>query len=255
MARKKRTTEENVRREKIRELLQLANIGSMDDIQNLFKETIAEFMEDGLEAELDEELGYNRYDYRNKDTDNSRNGYSSKRLRTSFGEVDVSVPRDRKGEFEPQVLRKNQTSISQDIEEKIVSMYAKGMSTSDIETHIRDIYGVEVSDTTVSRITDKILPIAKEWQQRPLESIYAVVFLDAIHYHVRSEGQIVKKAVYIAIGVNLDGRKDVLDIVGKTNRVRLRERERQVLGNRAQRPEKPGCRGHLHRLHGQFDWI
>ena len=125
MARKKRTPEENIRREKIRELLQMANIGSMDDIQNLFKETIAEFMEDGLEAELDEELGYNRYDYRNKDTDNSRNGYSSKRLRTSFGEVDVSVPRDRKGEFEPQVLRKNQTSISQDIEEKIVSMYAK----------------------------------------------------------------------------------------------------------------------------------
>lgn len=115
-----------------------------------------------------------------------------------------------RGEFEPQLLKKNQTSISQDIEEKILSMYAKGMTTSDIETHIRDIYGVEVSDTTVSRITDKILPIAKEWQQRPLESIYAVVFMDAIHYHVRSEGQIVKKAVYIAIGIDLDGRKDVL---------------------------------------------
>ena len=126
MARKKRTTEENVRREKIRELLQLANIGSMDDIQTLIKETIAEFMENGLEAELEEELGYSKYDYKNKDTDNSRNGHSSKRLRTSFGEVDVSVPRDRKGEFEPQVLKKNQTSISQDIEEKILSMYAKG---------------------------------------------------------------------------------------------------------------------------------
>ena len=124
--------------------------------------------------------------------------------------MEVSVPRDRQGEFEPQLLKKNQTSISQDIEEKILSMYAKGMTTSDIETHIRDIYGVEVSDTTVSRITDKILPIAKEWQQRPLESIYAVVFMDAIHYHVRNEGQIVKKAVYIAIGIDLDGRKDVL---------------------------------------------
>ena len=120
------------------------------------------------------------------------------------------MPRDRKGEFEPQVLKKTQTSISQDIEEKILSMYAKGMTTGDIEAHIQDIYGVEVSDTTVSRITDKILPIAKEWQQRPLESVYAVVFLDAIHYHVRSEGQIVKKAVYIAIGINLDGKKDVL---------------------------------------------
>jgi putative transposase len=210
MARENRTPEENERRAKIRELLQAGTISSMDDIQNLFKETIAEFMENGLDAELDEELGYSKYDYRNKDTDNSRNGHSNKTLRTSFGDVEVAVPRDRKGKFEPQVLKKNQTSISQDIEEKILSMYAKGMSTGDIEAHIQDIYGVAVSDTTVSRITDKILPIAKEWQQRPLESIYAVVFLDAIHYRVRSEGQIVKKAVYIAIGVDLDGRKDVL---------------------------------------------
>lgn len=210
MARKKRSPEENERRAKIRELLQLANVSSMDDIQNLFKDTIAEFMENGLEAELDEELGYSKYDYRNKNTDNSRNGHSSKTLRTSFGDVEVSVPRDRKGAFEPEILKKNQTSISQDIEEKILSMYAKGMTTSDIEAHIHDIYGVAVSDTTVSRITDKILPVAKEWQQRPLEAVYAVVFLDAIHYHVRSEGQIVKKAVYIAIGINLDGKKDVL---------------------------------------------
>ena len=96
------------------------------------------------------------------------------------------------------------------MENKIISMYAKGMSTSDIETHIRDIYGLDVSDSTVSRITDKILPEAKEWQQRPLESVYAVMFLDAIHYHVRSEGQIIKKAVYIAIGIDLSGKKDVL---------------------------------------------
>ena len=210
MSRRKRSPEEQARREKIRELLQISGVSSMEDIQNLFKETIAEFMENGLDAELDEELGYSKYDYRNKDTDNSRNGHSKKTLRTSFGGVDVSVPRDRKGEFDPQLLKKNQTSISQDVEEKILSMYAKGMTTSDIEAHIRDIYGIEVSDTTVSRITDKILPIAKEWQQRPLEAIYAVVFLDAIHYHVRSEGQIIKKAVYIAIGINLDGKKDVL---------------------------------------------
>lgn len=210
MARRNRSPEEQARRAKIRELLQESNVSSMEDIQNLFKETIAEFMENGLEAELDDELGYSKYDYKNKDTDNSRNGHSGKTLRTSFGDIDVAVPRDRKGEFEPQLLKKNQTSVSQDIEEKILSMYAKGMTTSDIEEHIRDIYGVEVSDTTVSRITDKILPIAKEWQQRPLEPVYAVVFLDAIHYHVRSEGQIVKKAVYIAIGIDLDGKKDVL---------------------------------------------
>lgn len=206
---KKRTPEENARRSKIRELLDMSNITSMDDIQNLFKETIAEFMEDGLETELDDELGYSRYDYCNKNTENSRNGHSSKTLRTSFGDVEVAVPRDRKGEFEPQLLKKNQTSISQDIEEKILSMYVKGMTTGDIEAHIQNIYGVDVSDTTVSRITDKILPVAKEWQ-RPLEAVYAVVFLDAIHYHVRSEGHIVKKAVYIAIGIDLDGHKDVL---------------------------------------------
>lgn len=210
MSRKNRSPEEKACRAKIRELLQMANIDSMDDIQELFKDTIAEFMENGLDAELEEDLGYSRYDYKNKSTDNSRNGHSSKNLRTSFGDVEVSVPRDRKGEFEPQLLKKNQTSISQDIEEKILSMYAKGMTIGDIEAHIQDIYGLSVSATTVSRITDKILPVAKEWQQRPLESIYAVVFLDAIHYHVRSEGQIVKKAVYIAIGLDLDGRKDVL---------------------------------------------
>ena len=210
MGRRNRSPEEQERRAKIRELLQLSNVSSMEDIHTLFKETIAEFMEDGLDAELTEELGYSKYDYRNKETENSRNGHSSKTLRTSCGDIDVSVPRDRKGEFEPQLLKKNQTSITQDVEEKILSMYAKGMTTGDIEAHIRDIYGLEVSDTTVSRITDKILPVAKEWQSRPLESVYAVVFMDAIHYHVRSEGQIVKKAVYIAIGLDLDGRKDVL---------------------------------------------
>lgn len=210
MAKRNRTPEENERRSKIRELLQLSGVSSMDDIQNLFKETITEFMESGLEAELDEELGYDRYDTKNKTTDNSRNGHSQKTLKTSFGEAEIDIPRDRNGEFDPQILRKNQTSISADIEEKILSMYAKGMTTGDIEMHIRDIYGIEVSDTTVSRITDKILPAAKEWQQRPLEQVYAVVFLDAIHYNVRSEGQIVKKAVYIAIGIDLEGKKDVL---------------------------------------------
>lgn len=153
------------------------------------------------------------YDVKNK---TSRNGHSKKSLRTSMGKVEIDIPRDRNGDFEPQLIRKNQTSISQDMENKIISMYAKGMSTSDIEDHIRDIYGLSVSDSTVSRITDKILPEAKEWQQRPLESVYAVVFMDAIHYHVRSEGQIIKKAVYIAIGVNMDGRKYVLGMwVGK----------------------------------------
>ena len=212
MGRRRRgeTEEQQARRELISELLSAANVQSMDDIQNLFKETIAEFMQGSLEAELDEELGYEPYDVKNKNTENSRNGHSKKTLRTSMGKVEIDIPRDRNGDFEPKILPKNQTSISQDMESKIISMYAKGMSVSDIEKHIRDIYGLEISDTTVSRITDKVLPAAKEWHQRPLESIYAVVFLDAIHYRVRSEGQIVKKAVYIAIGIDLDGKKDVL---------------------------------------------
>lgn len=212
MPRRKRTPEEIARKAKVRELMQELDINDMTDINALFKEFVGDILENGLEAELDDELGYSKYDYRNKDTDNSRNGHSTKTMKTSFGEVDIAVPRDRKGEFEPQLVRKQQTSLSGDIEEKILSMYAKGMTTRDIDAHIREIYGIEVSDSTVSRITDKILPVVKEWQQRPLEEIYAVVFLDAIHYHVRSEGQIVKKAVYIAIGINMEGIKEVLGI-------------------------------------------
>ena len=210
MSRRKRTPEEIARKAKVRELMQELDINDMSDINALFKEFVGDVLENGLEAELDEELGYSKYDYRNKDTDNSRNRHSSKTMKTSFGEIDIDVPRDRKGEFEPQLIKKQQTSLSGDIEEKILSMYAKGMTTRDIDAHIREIYGIEVSDSTVSRIKDKILPVVKEWQQRPLEEIYAVVFLDAIHYHVRSEGQIVKKAVYIAIGINMAGIKEVL---------------------------------------------
>jgi transposase-like protein len=202
-----------VRKAEIREKLgDLADykITDISEINELYKDFISVFLENGLDAELEDELGYSKYDYKSRDTDNYRNGHSQKTLKTSFGEMDINVPRDRNGEFEPQIVRKQQTTLSGDIEEKIISMYAKGMSTSDIEGHIKEIYGLEMSDTTVSRITDKILPIAKEWQRRPLESIYAVVFMDAIHYHVRKEGSIVKKAVYIAIGVGLNGIKDVL---------------------------------------------
>lgn len=210
MGRRKITPEQKARKELIRNFLNEAEITSFDDIKDLFKEAVAGFIEGSLNAELDEELGYAPYDVKNKKTKNSRNGYSQKTLKTSMGNVDIEVPRDRNGEFEPQILPKNQTSISSEIETKIISMYAKGMTTGDINEHIKDIYGIEVSDTTVSRITDKVLPEAKEWQQRPLESVYAVVFMDAIHYHVRSEGHIVNKAVYVAIGINPEGKKDVL---------------------------------------------
>jgi transposase-like protein len=210
MVKKRITPERREQRKKLREMLQEAGINDVAGVQDLFKEMVSTVLENGLEAELEEELCYSKYDYRNKETDNSRNGYSEKTIRSSLGDMDISIPRDRKSEFEPQIIKKQQTTLSGDIEEKILSMYAKGMTTGDIESHIREIYGIGVSDSTVSRVTDKILPVVKEWQSRPLENIYAVVFMDAIHFHVRSEGQIVKKAVYIAIGIQMDGIKDVL---------------------------------------------
>lgn len=121
--------------------------------------------------------------------------------------MEIDIPRDRNVEFEPQVVKRYQNTVTQDMEDKIISMYAKGMTTGDIESHMRDLYDIDISDSTISRITDKNLPIVKEWQERPLEEIYAVVFMDAIHYHVRHEGRIVKRAVYIAIGIDMDGKK------------------------------------------------
>ena len=140
----------------------------------------------------------------------SRNGHSIKTMHTSYGDMEIAIPRDRNGEYEPQLIKKYQNTVTQDVEEKILSMYAKGMTTGDIESHMQELYDIDVSDSTISRITDKILPIVKEWQERPLEEVYAVVFMDAIHYHVRSEGRIVKRAVYIALGIDMNGKKDVL---------------------------------------------
>lgn len=210
MGRRNESPEKKRRRALIGEFLKENPVKDSNDINDLVKELITQVMESSLASELDEELGYTRYDYRNKSTDNSRNGYTTKRLHTSFGDTEIDIPRDRKGEFEPQLIQKHQNTISQDIEAKIISMYAKGMSTSDIESHVKDLYGIEISDSTISRITDKVLPLVKEWQGRPLESVYAVVFMDAIYFHVRSEGRIIKKAVYIAIGINMEGFKDVL---------------------------------------------
>ena len=149
MARRRRTPEEIERREKLYEVMQAAQVGEVSDLKTLFKDMISVFIEKGLDAELEETLGYGKYDYRNKNTDNSRNGYSEKHLKTSFGVVDIDIPRDRYGEFEPQLVKKNQTTLSHDIEEKIISMYAKGMTTRDIDAHIQDIYGLEVSESTI----------------------------------------------------------------------------------------------------------
>lgn len=179
------------------------------DVQEMLKDLLGDTLQGMLEAEMDEKLGYSKYDYKNKETDDSRNGYSKKTVVSSLGEINLDIPRDRKGEFEPQAIKKNQTDIS-NIEDQVLSMYAKGMSTRDISTHLRDVYGVEASAEMISHMTDRILPIAKEWQNRPLERKYAIVFMDAIHFHVREDNQTIKKAVYVAIGIKLNGNKEVL---------------------------------------------
>ena len=210
MGRRNESPEKKRRRELIAELMKDSPIKDGNDVNALMREMLAQVLENGLEGELDEELGYTKYDYRNKETDNSRNGYTDKTLHTSYGDLSIDVPRDRNGEFEPAIVKKRKNTLTQDIEAKILSMYAKGMTTSDIESHVQELYGIEMSDTTISRVTDKILPVVREWQMRPLDAIYAVVFMDAIHFHVRSEGRIIKKAVYIAIGIDMEGFRDVL---------------------------------------------
>jgi len=198
-------------RDKLKELIKEQGLKDMSDVNQFIKDLMAETIQSMLQAELDQELGYSKYDYKNKQTDNSRNGYSGKTVKSSQGEIDIKVPRDRNGEFEPQLVRKNQADIA-GIEDKILSMYAMGTSTRDIEKTISDIYGIEISDSMVSKITDKILPMVSEWQNRPLKSIYSVIFLDALHVSVRQEGFVVKKAVYVIIGVDLEGKRDVLGL-------------------------------------------
>ena len=179
------------------------------DIQNMLKDLLGETLQGMLEAEMDDHLGYSKYDYKNKETDDSRNGYSPKTVTSSMGTIDLDIPRDRKGDFEPQIVKKNQTDIS-NIEDQVLSMYAKGMTTRDISAHLKDVYGVDAFAEMISHMTDRILPIAKEWQNRPLERKYAIVFMDAVHFHVREDNRTVKKAVYVAIGVKLNGKREVL---------------------------------------------
>ena len=201
---------------KLRELMDEFGVKTMDDVHAFVKMLTAETIQAALDVELENELGYSKYDYKNKNTDNSRNGYSTKTVQGAVGEMEISVPRDRNGEFEPQLVKKHQTDISA-IEDKIIFMYSQGISTRDIQKTMQEMYGIDVDDRRVSKITDKVLPLVREWQERPLQSVYAMLMLDAIHYCVRDNGIVVKKAAYIAIGTDLEGRKDVLGIwVGAT---------------------------------------
>ena len=199
-----------------RQLLEERGVKDLAGVHALVKELTSDFIQEAMDAELEEELGYSKYDYKNKGTDNSRNGSYKKTVASSQGDIELNVPRDRNGEYEPQIVKKHQMDISA-IEDKIIFLYSQGVSTRDIERTMQEMYGIEVDATRVSKITDKLLPMIREWQNRPLESVYAMVMLDAIHYKVREEGMVVKKAVYIATGTDLQGKKDVLGLwVGAT---------------------------------------
>jgi len=162
-----------------------------------------------LETERDQHLGYERYNREGKTTSNSRNGYSTKTVKSQYGPIELAIPRDREGTFTPKVVKKNQVDIS-GLDDKIIGMYSSGMTDRDISNHIRELYGIEMSAQTISEITDTVIPELKEWQNRQLLRMYAYIYMDAAYFHVRENGSIVKKANYSAIGVNLFGQREVL---------------------------------------------
>jgi len=189
----------------------IKNLKSMEDVNAFVKDLVAPAVQTMLEAEMTHHLGYEKNDVAGNNSGNSRNGHSRKMLKTSFGQQEIAVPRDRNGDYEPVAVRKYET-VQSDIEERIVSMYAKGMSTRDIHAHMEDIYGVDVSADMVSTITDKVLPLVQEWQSRPLSSLYAVLYLDGIHFKVRDNGKVVNKCGYVILGINAEGAKEILGI-------------------------------------------
>ena len=162
-----------------------------------------------LETERDQHLGYERYNREGKTTSNSRNGYSTKTVKSQYGPIELAIPRDREGTFTPKVVKKNQVDIS-GLDDKIIGMYSSGLTDRDISNHIRELYGIEMSAQTISEITDTVIPELKEWQNRQLLRMYAYIYMDAAYFHVRENGSIVKKANYSAIGVNLFGQREVL---------------------------------------------
>ena len=203
--------EEKSKGKKILELLQENyEIESAQDLSHALKELFKDSLQEMMNAEFDNSMGYAKYDNK-AEKNNYRNGTTKKKLKSEFGEFDFETPRDRNNEFEPKIVPKNKRDVS-GIEDKIISLYGRGLSTREINDQIKDLYGIEVSSTMVSNITDQILPRIKEWQDRPLESIYPICFIDAIHFSVREETNVVKKAAYIVLGVSEYGQKDILGI-------------------------------------------
>lgn len=194
----------------IQGLLNEYDIETADDIQDALKDLLAGTIQGMLESEMDNHLGYDKYE--RSPEPNCRNGAKPKTVRSKYGEFQVDVPQDRNSSFEPKIVPKRRKDIS-GIEDKVISMYAKGMTTTRISEMIEDIYGFEISEGMVSDITDKLLPEIEDWQDRPLSALYPIIFIDAIHFSVRNDGVISKLAAYVVLGINEDGHKEVLSIV------------------------------------------
>ena len=214
------TDEEKRRKQEISERLpsvesiqrELGKAESIDDFfgkEGIFSRLFAEAMETMLEAELTEQLGYEPYEAKGRKSGNSRNGKRKKKVRTSGGETELQVPRDRNSEFQSLLLEKHQAN-SNEVENKVIALYARGNSTRDIRAILEDLYGIDVSATTISTITDKIWPLVEQWQSRPLEKLYPIVYLDALHVKLRREGKVQNTALYTVLAVDMDGHRDIL---------------------------------------------
>jgi len=195
----------------IQELIRSGKIKTVQDIDAMIKEIYKHTLEGMLEAEIEDELGYSRYDYRNKQTANSRNGKRKKTVRSRSGDLELEVPRDRNGEFEPQSVPKRTRDISS-IEDKILGLYARGMSTRDIVDQLEEIYGTKLSPTLVSQLSDKILPLIESWNSRELAPCYPLLWLDGFHMKIRTDGRSKTRCAHVIMGINLDGYKEVVGI-------------------------------------------
>ena len=205
-----------VAKEQIRQIIADNNLSSVADVYSLLRDSFKDILQELMEAELDASLGYEKNQKGDSVSSNKRNGHSQKTLKSQYGEFQIDVPRDRNGEFEPKLIPKYQRDIS-GIEDKVISLYSRGLSTRDIHDQLQDLYGIELSAEMVSKITDRILPEIKEWQSRPLNPIYPFVFMDCIHYKVREEGRILSRAAYVVLGVTTEGYKEILSITVGAN--------------------------------------
>ncbi len=245
----------------IQGLLQEYDIQNAQDIQDALKDLLGGTIKEMMEAEMDDHLGYEKSERTNDDSEdrNYRNGYKSKRVNSSYGSMDIDVPQDRNSSFEPKIVKKRQKDIS-DIDQKIISMYAKGMTTKQISETMQDIYGFEASEGFISDVTDKILPQIEEWQNRPLSAVYPIIFIDAIHFSVREDSIVHKVAAYVVLGINTEGKKEVLSLVIGENESSkywltvlnsLKNRGVQDIAHCIEFIEKPWCPGHFDPLLGR----